>query len=91
MALITNAPTNWDAARDIDYHSRNLRSVLPYPIKAAIAQVLASSYSAQDAWNRVDNTLRQNSTQVSEQTANVLLEGLLRAERIASQRQAAKR
>ena len=91
MALITNAPTNWDAADSIEYHSRNLRSVLPHPVKAAIAQVLASSTSAQNAWNRVDNMLRRNSTQVSQQTANVLLEALLRAERIASQRQAAKR
>ncbi len=88
MALITNSETNWEAADRLEFHSRNLKSVLPHPVKVQIAQVLAQSTSSRQAYNLVDTVLRQSDVATSQQTANVLLEALLRAERIAAQRQA---
>lgn len=88
MAIITNAPTNREAADRLEFYSRNLRSVLPQPVKVQIAQVLGQATSARQAYSLVDTVLRQGNVATSQQTADVLLEALLRAERIAAQRQA---
>jgi hypothetical protein len=88
MAVITNSETNREAADRLEFYSRNLRSVLPQPVKVQIAQVLGQSTSARQAYNLVDTVLRQSNVATSQQTADVLLEALLRAERVAAQRQA---
>jgi tetratricopeptide (TPR) repeat protein len=80
MSLIVNAPSAQQAARDLEFHSRNLRGVLPQNVKLQIAQVLASATSAEEAYVYVDTILRQNNTAVSNYATQVLMEAVRRAE-----------
>ena len=81
MADITNADNAWQAADNIERHSRSLRSVLPQGVKLQIAQVLASSTSAEQAYIYVDAALRQSNTAVSNYATQVLVDATQRAER----------
>ena len=80
MSLIVNAPSAQQAARDLEFHSRNLRSVLPQGVKLQIAQVLANATSAEEAYVYVDTVLRQNNTAVSNYATQALVEAVRRAE-----------
>ncbi|MGQ9731822.1 MAG: hypothetical protein ACUVX8_11200 [Candidatus Zipacnadales bacterium] len=81
MTNIVNADTAWEAADRLEYQSRNLKSVLPYTVKVQIAQALARSTSAEEAYRLVDWTLRQNNTSVSNYATQVLIDAALKAER----------
>jgi len=80
MRVITNAPSARHAARDLEFHSRDLRSVLPPGVKLQIAQVLANATSADQAYYYIDQALRQNNTAVSNYATEVLADAVRRAE-----------
>ena len=85
MALITNADTNVRAADNIERYSRNLKTALPYNVKQQIAQSLALATSADEAYTSVQQVLKQNNTNLSQQANQVLIQAAQQAAQAGAQ------
>jgi hypothetical protein len=78
--IVQASATCGEAAYRISQRAYDLQSVLPEPVKRQIAQSLATSTSAWDAWRQVDAALRAGGTGTTEHTAEQLRRTLVRAE-----------
>jgi hypothetical protein len=78
--IVQTSGTCGEAAYRISQRAYDLESVLPEAVKRQIANSLATSVSAGEAWRQVDAALRAGGTGTTEYTAEQLRQTLVKAE-----------